>query len=274
MADARKPDEWLPLHIGDYQADTQHLTRDQHGAYLLLLMAYWRRGGALPADDGRLAAIAKATPAEWRRLKPIISEFFSEHDGTWFNKRSEEELAKARAKVAARSEAGKKGAAATWQTHGKANGKTMAMPEANAADSHRQNDGPLPSTSRKEESFTDVKPKKAEERGSRVPEDFWPNPTSIAKADRLNIPVNHEFVDGFMDYWRSVPGAKGKKLDWDATFRNHLDFIASRKHRNGTAQRYNNRDSFAEAAEWFDRQHEGETGSGENGGPAHHRLLP
>lgn len=110
----RKPDDWMPLHIGKYLADTTHLTRDQHGAYLLLLMAYWRRGGPLPAEDGRLAAIAKATSAEWRKLKPALTEFFTIEDGCWVQKRAETELSKAKALTEKKAEAGASGARSKW----------------------------------------------------------------------------------------------------------------------------------------------------------------
>ena len=110
-----RPDTFLPLFVADYLADTSHLTRDQHGAYLLLLMAYWRRGGPLPADDVRLATTAKASSSEWRRLRPTMLEFFVEQGGMWISKRSDEEIAKATARAEAKASAGRRGAEKRWQ---------------------------------------------------------------------------------------------------------------------------------------------------------------
>ena len=70
-----KTDAWMPLWIGAYLADTQHLTRDEHGAYFLLMMAYWRNKGPLQDDDKRLSSIVKASPKEWKELRPVLVEF-------------------------------------------------------------------------------------------------------------------------------------------------------------------------------------------------------
>lgn len=85
-----RSDLWMPLYIGDYLADTGHLTTVQHGAYLLLIMHYWRKR-ELPADDKQLAAIAKLPLRIWLDCKEIIQAFF--HDG-WKHKKIEAELAK------------------------------------------------------------------------------------------------------------------------------------------------------------------------------------
>lgn len=106
---SKKTDLWMPLYVGDYLADTGHLTTAQHGAYLLLLMHYWRKR-ELPDDDKQLAAIAKLPLRIWLDMKETIQAFF--HMG-WKHKRLDAEIDK-RMKVAnARAIAGQKGGART-----------------------------------------------------------------------------------------------------------------------------------------------------------------
>jgi uncharacterized protein YdaU (DUF1376 family) len=98
---------YMPLFVADYLADTAHLTAAEHGAYLMLVMNYWQRGKPLPADDKKLARIARMTDAEWADARGTLAEFFVEDDGHWTHKRVEEELAisaekTSKAKTAAR----------------------------------------------------------------------------------------------------------------------------------------------------------------------------
>ena len=96
---------FMPLYVADYLADTGHLTRDEHGAYMLLIMHYWRMEG-LPDNDAQLARIAKCSASEWKRIRPVMLEFFA--DG-WKHERIDRELETARKKYEARAKAGQKG---------------------------------------------------------------------------------------------------------------------------------------------------------------------
>lgn len=130
---AARSDTWMPFYIGDYLADTMHLTRDQHGAYVLLIFAYWRRGSQLPDDDAQLAAIARATLAEWRRLRIVIAPFFQISGGLWRHNRIEREIKRSESIQKKRSISGANGAAIRWEGHGKTNGKRIASAMANAS---------------------------------------------------------------------------------------------------------------------------------------------
>lgn len=73
-------------------------------------------------------------------------------------------------------------------------------------------------------------PDARDKRGSRLPEDWRPSEATIAamrdQFPHLDLKAIHT---EFCDYWRAVPGAKGRKLDWDATWRNRVREIASRQ---------------------------------------------
>jgi uncharacterized protein YdaU (DUF1376 family) len=96
---------WMPLYVGDYLGDTGHLTTPQHGAYLLLMMHYWRKG-ELPDDNSQLAKITKLPLKTWSDYRPVLQAFF--HDG-WKHKRIDTELMRMTRISEKRSSAGQKG---------------------------------------------------------------------------------------------------------------------------------------------------------------------
>lgn len=96
---------WMPLYVGDYLGDTGHLTTTQHGAYLLLMMHYWRKG-ELPDDDKQLSKITKLPLKVWTEYRETLQDFF--YDG-WRHKRIDAELRKMMTVSAKRAIAGQKG---------------------------------------------------------------------------------------------------------------------------------------------------------------------
>lgn len=67
----------MPLFTDAYLADTRHLTVDEHGAYLLLLMCAWRSPGcALPNDEKKLARMVGVTGRKWKTIWTGIRDLF------------------------------------------------------------------------------------------------------------------------------------------------------------------------------------------------------
>jgi hypothetical protein len=72
---------------------------------------------------------------------------------------------------------------------------------------------------------TETKPDKA--RGTRLPENWEPGDDlkSELRANFPNLKLG-QVLEEFRDYWLSVPGQRGRKVDWDRTFRNRVREVA------------------------------------------------
>jgi uncharacterized protein YdaU (DUF1376 family) len=158
-----RADTWMPLYIGDSLADTMSLEAREHGAYLLLIMHYWRNG-PLPSDDRSLAGIARVDRKTWiGDTGPIVRQFFNEQDGKLHHKRIDKERAEAQTIADVKRAAAK----ARWSKGKEAtvNGSGGGGPPDACADPHADAyasqvdarcSSPLPSPSqiqRKKESF-------------------------------------------------------------------------------------------------------------------------
>jgi len=102
---SRSPLPFMRFYTDDYMADTAHLTTLEHGAYILILINYWRRQQAPKAD--RLARISGLTKQEWSEVEPVLSELFSVEKDVWFHKRVEHELQRIKDETKRNSKAGK-----------------------------------------------------------------------------------------------------------------------------------------------------------------------
>ena len=100
---------FMQLYVADYLGDTRHLTTEQHGAYLLLLMTMWRSDGRLPNDPKKLARIAGCTPSRWAKIADDVMAFFEADGDDLTNARLTFELEKAREKSIKRAVSGTKG---------------------------------------------------------------------------------------------------------------------------------------------------------------------
>lgn len=102
---------YLPLFGSDYLADTRHLSTEEHGAYLLLMMAAWRQDDCdLPADDHKLARIVGLTMRKWLTIKATILEFWTVENGRIFQAR----LRKERGFADQKSESNRQNARKRW----------------------------------------------------------------------------------------------------------------------------------------------------------------
>jgi uncharacterized protein YdaU (DUF1376 family) len=197
-----KTDIWMPLYIGDYLGDTMHLSTEQHGAYLLLIMAYWKNHGPIPDTDAWLSQATGMHDA-WSKHKEEIAKFFTIQAGLWHHKRIDAELAKAEKNSSSRSNAARTAANAR---HSK---RASRIPDAPLTHNQRKTEAvPSPSPSQSEalniESF----------KGLQCSKHFYPNGMTDEKSlieDCVGI-LGHDNMKVYGGNWRLRARSQPKAL--------------------------------------------------------------
>jgi len=201
-----KTDIWMPLYIGDYLSATTRLTTEQHGAYLLLMLDYWKNG-PLPDNDAILAQITRLNPDAWANARGILQAFFRHEGGQWVHGRIEKELQAAKDRQDKASEKGKLGANARWHGSGNATGIPQAMPNTMPTDSS----SPSPSSSQSKAQSSSPKTNRAR---------FTPPSVQDVQAyciERQNNVNAEHFVDHYTANGWKV--GKNPMKDWKAAIR-------------------------------------------------------
>lgn len=216
----------MPFYIGDYLRDTQHLNTEKHGAYMLLIMAYWASGKPLPDEDEHLATICRLPLERWQIVRPTIERFFRVANGEWRHRRIDAELARSVEITEKRRAAGMARAQ-----------QTASKRPAHAEQVNQQNAIPSQSQIQKKDSppvspplggdAREVKARDRSQRGTRLPTDWQPTPEDRDFARTLELDPD-EVAAEFRDYWTGIAGRFGVKLDWSGTYRNRCRELAKR----------------------------------------------
>jgi uncharacterized protein YdaU (DUF1376 family) len=202
------------FHLGDYGTHTSHLTLMEDLAYRRLIDLYYLHESPPMGTPEQISRRIRM-PKEVNSVQQVLNEFFEEELSdsgdnpfpVWRNKRCDEEIEK----FQALKEHGRKGAAKRWDK-GWDRGAiatplgSQSQPNANHNHNHNHNHKPETNNSRA--------------RGTRFQQQVLPDEwVDFCRQERPDLNPQTIFAQ-FSDYWSSLPGSKGVRLDWTATWRN------------------------------------------------------
>lgn len=119
------------FHIGDFVKKTAHLTHEERGIYLSMLMKYYDSEQPLPADIKQVCRLVCVRNADaMRQVSDLLEEFFVLTEHGWANKRVDEEIQKFRNKSAK----ARKSAQARW-----VEGSSNSLPDKNSKNNNDAN---------------------------------------------------------------------------------------------------------------------------------------
>ncbi len=262
---------WYKHHLGDYETRTRHLSLGEHGAYRLLMDAYYATEQPLPLDIDIICKIIRVSKrAEKRHVLSVIRAFFEQDLDGYRHKRIDSEIAVYREKALINKGNAKRLAK---RNGGESHSESLSQPVTNnhkpvtnidippivPQGGHDQTvieisefemdpEGGEPESlplekavnvipeggeRHAEKAVNDVHTNSPinssrKSRGCRIPDDWLPD-REYARNHGMSEPQIDMEAENFVNYWCAVPGARGVKLDWSATWRNRVLFLTKDK---------------------------------------------
>lgn len=216
---------YYQFNIADYRKDTTHLSRLEHSIYRDLIDMYYLDESSIHDDMERLyRRLRLVTEDEKMALELVLNDFFYLDGDQWTHERCDKEIIEFKSKQESASKAGKASAAkrlhneeSTHVEHPFNDCSTTVQPTIN------------------QEPLTKNQVKSRGATASRLPADWYPSDDDFlfCRNERPDLTPS-EVANRFRDYWIAMPGSKGRKLDWPATWRN---WVRNEKPINGKTQR-------------------------------------
>lgn len=205
---------YVRFFASDWLGGTRGMKASEVGVYITLIAMMYERCEPLPEDHKRLSRQCGCAASTFTTILEMLIEdgkITREESGLW-NARVEKEF-KWREK---NSQQSSEAAHVRWEKAKENNSDEMpAQCERNASG--------MPS--QKPETRSQKPEKKVlEARASRLPSDWQPTDEnwSFALGEGMTVPDIETEAAKFRDYWTAKGGKDGRKLDWDATWRNWI----------------------------------------------------
>jgi uncharacterized protein YdaU (DUF1376 family) len=199
-------------NIKTFNNATRFLTRVQRALYRDLIEMYYDKEGPIDASDfdDLCIEIMANTEQEKADLAYVLKKFFVLTGGVYTHNYCDEQIEKFRANSTAKSIAGKASAEAKKN-------RIQQRHNTRSTDVQQNSTNHKPITNNQEP----LNSVKGSPKGSRLPTDFelpdeW---VQFCEKNRPDLIPKAVFF-GFYDYWIAQAGAKGRKADWFATWRN------------------------------------------------------
>lgn len=206
-------------HIGDYAKKAGHFSPLEHGIYIMIVDGYYDREQAPTLLEATRWARAR-TEEEKSAVLAVLDELFQLKDDRYHLEDVDAAIDAYRAQaetnraIAVTREEKKRARMANESSTNRASvvHESITIPPPN----HK----PLTSNQEPETKNQKKAEAKAPATGTRLPTDWRPSDADIeyCKTERPDLRPSL-VATNFYDYWIAVPGSKGRKADWSATWR-------------------------------------------------------